>query len=54
MSDAAVPNDRAIVLIEDEPTMTFNECSLSSTARGRRTGAGAAEIIREFREHGGS
>jgi len=53
MSDAAVPNDPVIVLIDDEPTMDFDEwLALVDGDEPTDVDAGAAEIIREFREHG--
>lgn len=53
MTDAAVPNDPAVVLIDDEPTMTFDEwLALLDGDEPTDVDANAAEIIREFREHG--
>lgn len=53
MTDAAVPNDPVVVLIEDEPMMTFDEwLALLDGDEPTDVDANAAEIVREFREHG--
>ncbi|HVF73979.1 MAG TPA: hypothetical protein VM938_02935 [Acidimicrobiales bacterium] len=54
MTDAAVPNDPVIVLIEDdEPTLSFEEwLALLDGDEATEVDVGAAEILREFREHG--
>ncbi len=49
-----LPNDPVLVLIDDdEPTMSFDDW-LSSLTLGDPTdvNVGAAEILREIREHG--
>ncbi len=49
-----MPNDPVLVLIDDdEPTMSFDDW-LSSLTLGDPTdvNVGAAEILREIREHG--
>jgi hypothetical protein len=50
---AGVPDDPVIALIEDEePAMTFEEwLTLLEGDPPTDVDAGAAEIIREFREH---
>jgi hypothetical protein len=48
------PNDPVLVLIDDDkPTMTFDDW-LASLTLGERSDVdvGAAEILREIREHG--
>lgn len=49
-----LPNDPVLVLIDDgEPTMTFDEWLTSLTLdEPTDFDAGAAEILREIREHG--
>lgn len=49
-----VPNDPVIALIEDEePTMSFEEwLALLDGDEPTDVDVGAAEILREFREHG--
>jgi hypothetical protein len=56
VTDAALPNDPAVVLIEDEePTMTFEEwLALLDGDESTDLDVGAAEILRDFREHGES
>jgi hypothetical protein len=54
MADTALPRDPVVILIEDEePTMTVEEwLALLENDPPTDVDAGAAEIIREFREHG--
>lgn len=49
-----IPNDPVLVLIDDgEPEMTFDEwLELLDGDEPTATDAGAAEILREIREHG--
>ncbi|HUR24371.1 MAG TPA: hypothetical protein VMZ73_10920 [Acidimicrobiales bacterium] len=49
-----LPEDPVLVLIEDdEPTMTFDEwLALLASDEPTDVDAGAAEILREIREHG--
>lgn len=49
-----MPKDSVVVLIEDdEPSMTFEEwLALVDEDEPTDVDVGAAEIIREFREHG--